>query len=218
MAFIAQSPVLKPLPPSATASRKNEGICCFLKGHMPFILVTADTDGLVALRWPAYIGIMAKRNDADDNLPCCATAMRKATRRLTQLYDDALERCGLRSTQFAILAELDFKPGAPPTMAELARLMVMDRSALGHNLQPLLRDGLVVLKESAEDRRRRHVALTAQGRAKMKVAVKLWNEAEERFRAVFGASRAAKLRATLLEIARDDRLATLSDESAGLTD
>ena len=153
-----------------------------------------------------------------DELPCCATAMRKATRRLTQLYDDALERCGLRSTQFAILAELDFKAGTPPTMAELARRLVMDRSSLGHNLQPLLRDGLVVVKESAMDRRRRHVALTAQGRAKMKVAVKLWNEAETRFRAVFGASRAAKLRATLLEIARDDRLASLADDAAGVTE
>ncbi len=96
-------------------------------------------------------------------------------------------------------------------MAELAELLVLDRSALGHNLQPLLRDGLVALKNSAIDKRRRHVVLTPQGRAKMKVAVKLWNEAEDRFRAVFGVSRAAKLRATLLEIARDDRLATLSE-------
>jgi DNA-binding MarR family transcriptional regulator len=155
---------------------------------------------------------MTRKNDAGEDLPCCATAMRKATRRLTQLYDDALERCGLRSTQFAILAELDFKPGDPPTMAELAKLLVMDRSALGHNLQPLLRDGLVALKDSPTDKRRRLVVLTPQGRAKMKVAVKLWNEAEQRFRAVFGPSRAAKLRATLLEIARDDRLATLSDK------
>jgi DNA-binding MarR family transcriptional regulator len=185
---------------------------------MPVIWVMADTDSLVAPVWRAYIGTMAKRDDADDELPCCATAMRKATRRLTQLYDDALERCGLRSTQFAILAELDFKAGTPPTMAELARLLVMDRSSLGHNLQPLLRDGLVVLKESVADRRRRHVALTPQGRARMKIAVKLWDEAETRFRAVFGTSRAAKLRATLLEIARDDRLATLADDAAGVTE
>jgi DNA-binding MarR family transcriptional regulator len=179
---------------------------------MPAYSVMADTDALVPAAWRFYIGSMAKRNQAAlAELPCSATAMRKATRRLTQLYDDALERCGLRSTQFTILAELNLTKGSPPTMAELARILVMDRSALGHNLQPLLRDGLVVLKESAQDRRRRYVALTPQGRAKMKVAVKLWNEAEDRFRAIFGASRAAGLRATLLEIARDERLATLSD-------
>jgi DNA-binding MarR family transcriptional regulator len=180
-------------------------------------MVTTDTVSLVAGMRQAYIGIMARHDDSDDELPCCATAMRKATRRLTQLYDDALESCGLRSTQFAILAELDFKPGSPPSMAALADRLVLDRSALGHNLQPLLRDGLVALKESDEDRRRRHVVLTPKGRAKFKVAVKLWDEAENRFRAVFGTSRAAKLRATLLEIARDDRLATLSEES-GLTE
>jgi len=184
---------------------------------MPSIGVTADT--IPRFRWvhmplvPAdsrlYIGSMPRMDD--DELPCCATAMRKATRRLTQLYDDALEACGLRSTQFAILAELDFKPGTPPTMAELAHLLVLDRSALGHNLQPLLRDGFVALKDSTEDRRRRHVVLTPKGRAKFNAAVKLWNGAEERFRTVFGASRADKLRATLLEIARDDRLATLSE-------
>src|ERR1043165_8108146 len=137
---------------------------------MPSIGVTGDT--IPRFRWahmplvPAgarlYIGSMPRMDE--DELPCCATAMRKATRRLTQLYDDALERCGLRSTQFAILAEIDFKPGSPPTMAELARLLVLDRSALGHNLQPLQRDGLVVLKESAAARRRRYVALTPQGR------------------------------------------------------
>ena len=196
---------------------------------MPSIGVTADTIGAEPLgrtepsgelvHMPLvpgvrrlYIEAMARKNDADDTeLPCCATAMRKATRRLTQLYDDALEGCGLRSTQFAILAELDFKPGSAPTMAELAHLLVLDRSALGHNLQPLLRDGFVALKDSTEDRRRRHVVLTPKGRAKFMVAVKLWNEAEDRFRAVFGAKRAAGLRTTLLEIARDDRLATLSD-------
>jgi DNA-binding MarR family transcriptional regulator len=159
---------------------------------------------------------MARKSDADHTeLPCCATAMRKATRRLTQLYDDALESCGLRSTQFAILAELDFRPGSPPTMAELAQFLVLDRSALGHNLQPLLRDGFVALRDSTEDRRRRHVVLTPKGRAKFTAAFKLWNEAEERFRTVFGTSRATKLRATLLEIARDERLATLSDEATG---
>ena len=110
---------------------------------------------------------------AAPELPCSATAMRKATRRLTQLYDDALEQCGLRSTQFTILAELGNSFPSPPTVAELAHRLVIDRSALGHNLQPLLRDGLVVLRESDADRRRRHVALTAQGRARLKIATKL---------------------------------------------
>jgi len=35
---------------------------------------------------------------------CSCTALRKATRRVSQLYDAALEPCGLRTTQRAILA------------------------------------------------------------------------------------------------------------------
>src|ERR1700733_12168960 len=96
--------------------------------------------------------------------PCCATAMRKASRRLTQLYDDALTPSGLRSTQYAILAELHRLIRQPPTMAELAQSLVMDRSALGHNLRPLERDGLLVLQEGEEDRRRRHVVMTERGK------------------------------------------------------
>ena len=37
---------------------------------------------------------------------CFVGAARKASRRLTQFYDDALAPCGLRSTQYSILSEL----------------------------------------------------------------------------------------------------------------
>jgi DNA-binding MarR family transcriptional regulator len=151
------------------------------------------------------------RKPAGEVSPCNATAMRKASRRLTQLYDDALEPCGLRSTQFAILAELNGRSLEPPTMRELADALVMDRSALGHNLRPLERDELIALDESEEDRRRRYVVMTPQGKAKFKEARRLWQTAQDRFNQVFGQSQATGLRATLLAIAYDERLATLGD-------
>jgi DNA-binding MarR family transcriptional regulator len=144
-------------------------------------------------------------------LPCTATAARKATRRLTQLYDDALGPSGLRSTQVAILAELDLRAGDPPTMRELAESLVMDRSSLGHTLRPLERDGLIAFEQSTEDRRRQYVALTRAGKAKFRAASRLWEAAQKRFEDVFGETEAAKLRATLLSIAHDDRLARLKD-------
>jgi DNA-binding MarR family transcriptional regulator len=148
---------------------------------------------------------------AYDEGGCYATAMRKASRRLTQLYDDALEQSGLRSTQLAILAELDRRSSEPPTMAELANALVLDRSALGHNLRPLERDGLVEILEGERDRRRRNVALTSQGTAKFQEAKKLWQVAQDRFLEVFGRPDGLRLRATLLRIANDDRLGTLKD-------
>ena len=141
--------------------------------------------------------------------PCNATALRKASRRLTQLYDDALEGSGLRSTQFAILVELHRWADEPPTVAQLAAKLVMDRSALGHNLRPLERDRLLSLQEGRADRRRRHVVLTAQGKAKVREGVRLWEGAQRRFNEVFGEARATRLRTTLFEIAFDERLGKL---------
>ncbi len=96
-------------------------------------------------------------------------------------------------------------------MSELADGLVIGRSALGHNLRPLARDGFIALEESEEDRRRRHVILTRQGRAKFAEARRLWQTAQDRFNNVFGQSKATALRATLLSIARDEQLATLRD-------
>ncbi|HTF53199.1 MAG TPA: MarR family transcriptional regulator [Pseudonocardia sp.] len=142
---------------------------------------------------------------------CTATALRKATRRLTQLYDDALATTGLRCTQYAILEELDRRSRRPPTMSELANALVIDRSALGHNLRPLQRDLLIALEASDADRRLRHVVLTPEGKAIFARARRLWRRAQDRFDTVFGRSAAAGLRATLLTIARDERLARLED-------
>jgi DNA-binding MarR family transcriptional regulator len=148
---------------------------------------------------------------AQEESACYATAMRKASRRLTQLYDDALEQSGLRSTQLAILAELDRRSKQPPTMAELANALVLDRSALGHNLRPLERDGMIALVKDQDDRRRRHVALTSQGKTKFREAKKLWQTAQQRFLDVVGKSEGMSLRATLLGIANDERLGTLKE-------
>jgi DNA-binding MarR family transcriptional regulator len=144
------------------------------------------------------------------DMGCNATALRKASRRLTQLYDSALEPSGLRSTQFAILAELNNWSESQPTLAELAAALVMERSALGHTLRPLERAGLVGL-EPGEDRRQRYVVLTAKGKVKCKECTRLWENAQRRFEEVFGRPESAALRATLLSIAYHERLAALKD-------
>ena len=89
-------------------------------------------------------------------------------------------------------------------MSELADAVVLDRSALGHNLRPLERDGLIQLRPNENDARSRVVVLTQKGRAKLKQARRLWQTAQRTFEAVFGAKEAAALRATL------DQLSTLN--------
>lgn len=145
-----------------------------------------------------------------DESPCTATALRKAARKLSQLYDAAISPIGIRSTQFAILAEIAIREDSP-TMAELARRLVMDRSALGHNLRPLERDGLVTWSEGTTDRRRRHVSLTAAGKARFREGARAWHRAQARFDEVFGQRESEALRKTLLGIANDPRLSVFED-------
>jgi DNA-binding MarR family transcriptional regulator len=140
--------------------------------------------------------------------PCNCTALRKATRRVSQLYDSALEPCGLRTTQRAILNHIA-RTGTPP-VGELAEALVMDRGALTHNLKPLERDGLVEIRIDPDDRRNRLVALTAAGRAKLAESEPLWKRAQDGFEAAFGVAKSAALRKALEYVVSEDFVAAFS--------
>jgi DNA-binding MarR family transcriptional regulator len=131
--------------------------------------------------------------------PCNVTALRKATRRATQMYDALLAPWGLRSTQRSILVQVG-RHGSP-TMSELAAALVLDRSALNHNLKPLERDGLLTTVVDKSDRRSRLIRLTKLGEARIKESQEAWKQAQERFESVFGVKQAADLRVVLESIA-----------------
>jgi DNA-binding MarR family transcriptional regulator len=139
--------------------------------------------------------------------PCTCGSLRRASRRISQFYDLALAPVGLKSTQYSILFEIERGSAhGPLTMYELAAAMVMDRSTLGHNLRPLARDKLLVLRLAQDDRRKRYVELTRKGSALLQRARLLWRHAESRFESIFGTEPAAELRAVLLSIANNKEL------------
>jgi DNA-binding MarR family transcriptional regulator len=131
--------------------------------------------------------------------PCHCNVLRKAARHVSHAYDLALQPAGLKTTQLSLLAAIN--RDNPPTMQELAEIMVMDRSTLGHNLRPLERDGLVKLETNASDRRSRLVCLTEKGRRKLQEAAGFWQEMQGRFESAFGAERTVRLREDLLTLA-----------------
>jgi DNA-binding MarR family transcriptional regulator len=139
---------------------------------------------------------------AKQKSPCNCTALRKATRRVSQLYDSALEPCGLRTTQRAILNHI--ARSGTPALGELAEALVMDRGALTHNLKPLERDGFVDIRIDPADRRNRLVALTAAGRAKLEESAALWKRAQDGFEAAFGVAKSASLRKALEYVVSED--------------
>lgn len=146
--------------------------------------------------------------------PCNCTALRKASRRVSQLYDSALEPCGLRTTQRAILNHIA-RSGAP-SLGELAEALVMDRGALTHNLKPLERDGLVEVGVDPQDRRNRLVALTREGQGKLEESARLWKRAQGGFEAAFGAAKSAALREALAYVVSEDFVAAFK-RHAGAT-
>jgi len=146
---------------------------------------------------------------------CTCGSLRKASRRISQFYDAALSPIGLKSTQFSILSEIDRgSVEGPVTMCELAAAMVMDRSTLGHNLRPLQRDRLLVLRLEAHDRRKRYVELTKEGKSILRKARRIWRLAEGRFEKTFGKEHAADLRTVLWRIANNQELTSLIADGA----
>lgn len=126
---------------------------------------------------------------------CHCFAARQAARWISQLYDQHLAAVGLRSTQYAILAQLDRK--GPASIVQLAEAMVMDRTTMTRNVTPLEREGLVAIVQAESDRRRKEVRLTAQGKARLAQARPLWRRAQAAFERHYGPTEAAAMRAML---------------------
>ncbi|WP_322787845.1 MarR family winged helix-turn-helix transcriptional regulator [Paraburkholderia bannensis] len=134
-------------------------------------------------------------------------AVRQAARHLSQLYERHLSAAGLTPTQFSILGALGAAAvgqggEASVTMAQLSRTMVMERTTLVRALRPLLRGALVEDRAQASDCRRRRLALTQAGRARLTEANVHWRAAQDEFERRFGPRRAAWLRRELLRITR----------------
>jgi DNA-binding MarR family transcriptional regulator len=133
---------------------------------------------------------------------CSCSALRQAARHLTRLYDEALAPTGLGLNQYSILAKIGRH--GEMSVQELAALLVMDRSTLGHLLRPLQGRDLLTIQPSKSDARKRVVALTSEGAALLGSARSLWQGAEERFQAGFGRDEAAGLRLLMRQVTTVD--------------
>lgn len=134
---------------------------------------------------------------------CSVFALRRATRAITQLYDEALRPVGLRATQFSVLAVV--RAFEPAPQSELARLAQMDGTTMTRALRPLEREGLVRIRPGTEDRRQRVVSLTAKGRRRLAAAHGLWERAQEHLMERFGEGETRELVRSLHEAARSVR-------------
>ena len=128
------------------------------------------------------------------NIACACGRLRRATRALTQLYDDFLAPAGLRVTQFSLLRTL--QRDGTLRINELAARLLLDRTALSRNLDPLVDQGLVDIVRG-HDARTREVAISRKGATALKAAMPHWERAQSEVTRHLGAAKLDALLSTL---------------------
>ncbi len=117
---------------------------------------------------------------------CTCLNLRKASRAITQMFDEALKPSGLRSTQLPVLATL--VSSGQTTVNRLADDLVMDRTSLSRLLQPLVTQALVKMAPG-EDRRTRDLSITPLGRESVAAAIPMWVSVQDEVYERLGQSR-----------------------------
>ncbi|MDB6079133.1 MAG: Transcriptional regulator, MarR family [Akkermansiaceae bacterium] len=161
------------------------------------------------------MGKKTAATQAFTDLVCTNRALRRASRRLGQLYDEALAPMNLKATQVALLVEIDQfaaqDEGQGPTLQFLAGRLAILISALTHALRPLVRDAIVEVRPDAYDKRTKHAILTLLGRERLREALVFWAAANRQVEVVLGPGAVATLHRLADEIASDEFLAAYHD-------
>ena len=121
--------------------------------------------------------------DVQEIAGCTCLRLRRASRKLTQIYDRLLGAAGLTVNQFGLLAQLygaDISRSTGLSMGTIAERLGLDPTTLNRNLKPLHLQGLVKDAIDAADRRVRIIRITEKGRRTLERAVPLWRQARRR--------------------------------------
>jgi DNA-binding MarR family transcriptional regulator len=114
---------------------------------------------------------------------CICATLRKATRTVTQIYDNALRAAGMRATQFHILAEI--RGAGEATITQLTAALILDQTTLTRSLGLLERNGLVMVVPRP-DARLKAVKLTKKGDRALAAAQPHWASAQKQVMGVIG--------------------------------
>lgn len=116
--------------------------------------------------------------------PCICISTRKAANALTNLYDEALEKSGIKVTQYSLLKVIT--RSSEITINELSKQTKLNRTTLTRNLAVLESDELIELISDPEDLRKSIVRLTKSGEKALKKAQTSWEEVQKKAKEVLG--------------------------------
>lgn len=124
----------------------------------------------------------ARSNNAME-LACVCSALRRASRSVTLLYDLVLAPTGLRATQFIILHAIH--EGSEIAQCDLARDHSIAVETLSRRLATLRRKGYVQVRVGCRHGERIY-SLTKAGERAVTAALPYWKRAEDRLKAAMG--------------------------------
>jgi DNA-binding MarR family transcriptional regulator len=111
------------------------------------------------------------------------SSVRRASRALTQLYEQALRPTGLRATQFTILQVLS--RAGEVLQGQLGEMLALDSTTLTRTLEIMIKRGWVA-ERRGEDRRQRWLRLQTAGKLKLGRALPAWEKVQSQLQREFG--------------------------------
>lgn len=121
---------------------------------------------------------------------CFCLNLRRVSRAVSRIYDQALRPTGLKASQFNVLVIV--ASIAPATVPAVAGALAMDRTTLLRNLGPLKAAGYLQTT-SGSGRRPDEIGLTMTGQNVLTAAIRAWQEAQRQLTQQLGGSVAAQL-------------------------
>jgi DNA-binding MarR family transcriptional regulator len=126
---------------------------------------------------------------------CACDQLRRVTRGVTQVYDDAIVASGLRITQLPIFVGLASEGDLP--LSVLADRLALDRTTLTRNLKVLEDRGLIRTYEHEDDARVRMISMTLEGSRLLAAALQHWAKVHAFVEEQFGGERLLALESEL---------------------
>lgn len=140
--------------------------------------------------------------EADEDgrdLPCTCLRLRRISRQITSLYDEALADNGVSIVTYAVLSALSREE--PLTLSALAERVGTDRTTLSRTVDRM-RAADLLNACPGDDRRERHLTLTDHGRATVAAAQQSWRDTATALEERYGAGRLAALHELLADLER----------------
>jgi DNA-binding MarR family transcriptional regulator len=132
-------------------------------------------------------------------LPCACANLRRTTRLVTQLYEQALRPAAITAPQFTLLQALKLAPGI--SQKQMAEFLGIDSTTLTRTLALLRKQGWVKA-QPGRDRRALSLRLTRAGGKEYERALLYWQSAQKHLQQTLGEPNWNKLLDALVHTAK----------------